>query len=189
MNIGEPSLRHDLSASELGIGAMRFITRIIAAATAICLMSAGCASTTPSARQTISVQPIHEDGLIVKKSAYSLDETVWIIKQDVAAKGIMFFADIDQAKLAKGAGIDLPPSHLLLFGNPPLGIQFLTSNPNSGLDWPVRLLVREDAAGDVWVVGTNFDYIAKRHRIEDRDEAFAMANDVLGSIMDSAISH
>jgi hypothetical protein len=41
-NIGWPSLRHDLSASEMGIGATRFISRTV---TAIGLMPAGCAST------------------------------------------------------------------------------------------------------------------------------------------------
>jgi hypothetical protein len=38
---------------------------------------------------------------------------------------------------------------LLIFGNPPPGTQFSTSNPNAGLDWP-RLLVFENEKGEVW---------------------------------------
>jgi uncharacterized protein (DUF302 family) len=38
----------------------------------------------------------------------------------------MFFGEIDQSKLAAGAGITLRPSTLLTFGNPPLGTQFIT---------------------------------------------------------------
>ncbi len=87
------------------------------------------------------------NGVVVVDSAYSVDETVARVKKDIADKGIMFFMDVDQAKLAAGAKIALRPSHLLIFGNPPLGIQFLTSNPVSGLDWPVRLLVFQDADG------------------------------------------
>ena len=123
-----------------------------------------------------------EDGIVRVKSAYSLAETVSRLKKDVADKGIMFFSEIDQSALAAKAGIKLLPSTLLVFGNPPLGIQFLTSNPDSGLDWPVRLLVHQDANGDVWAVYTDFDWIARRHRIKDRSDAFKMASMVIQSI-------
>ena len=70
----------------------------------------------------------------------------------------------------------------MIFGNPPLGIQFLTSNPNAGLDWPVRLLVTEDDKGQVWAVYTDFAWIARRHNITDRDAAFQKASEVIASI-------
>jgi uncharacterized protein (DUF302 family) len=127
----------------------------------------------------------NEDGIVRVKSAYPLTETVNRLKKDVADKGIMFFSEINQSELAAKAGIKLLPSTLLVFGNPPLGIQFLTSNPNSGLDWPVRLLVHQDADGNVWVVYTDFDWIARRHRIRDRDDAFKMASSVIQSITSS----
>ena len=123
-----------------------------------------------------------EDGIVRVKSAYPLTETVNRLKKDVADKGIMFFSEIDQSELAAKAGIKLLPSTLLVFGNPPLGIQFLTSNPDSGLDWPVRLLVHQDANGDVWMVYTDFDWIARRHHIKDRSDAFKMASMVIQSI-------
>jgi uncharacterized protein (DUF302 family) len=125
------------------------------------------------------------DGLIKVASAYSVDETIDRIKKDIAAKGIMFFQAVDQAKLAADAGILLRPSTLLVFGNPPLGAQFLTSNPYSGLDWPVRLLVLQDEAGAVWTVYTDFAWIARRHGITDRQQQFAMASSVVESITSS----
>src|SRR6516165_5584741 len=124
----------------------------------------------------------NEDGIVRVKSAYPLAETVNRLKKDVADKGIMLFSEIDQSELAAKAGIKLLPSTLLVFGNPPLGIQFLTSNPASGLDWPVRLLVHQDANGDVWAVYTDFDWIARRHHIENRSAAFKMASMVIQSI-------
>ena len=87
------------------------------------------------------------DGIVRVRSAHGFDETIELLKKDIAGKGIMFFMAIDQTKLGENAGIKLPPSTLLIFGNPPLGIQFLTSNPNAGLDWPVRLLVTQDDKG------------------------------------------
>jgi uncharacterized protein (DUF302 family) len=56
----------------------------------------------------------------------------------------MFFLAVDQSKLASDAGIKLRPSTLLVFCNPALGSQFITSNPDAGIDWPVRLLISED---------------------------------------------
>ena len=95
------------------------------------------------------------DGVIRLKSAYGMVETIARIKQDLAQKGIMFFDEIKQSELAAKAGIKLNPSTLLVFGNPPLGTLFLTSNPDSGLDWPVRLLVRQDESGAGIASGTD----------------------------------
>ncbi len=122
------------------------------------------------------------NGVVVVDSAYPVDETITRVKKDIAEKGIVFFMDVDQGKLAAGAGIALRPSHLLIFGNPPLGIQFLTSNPVSGLDWPVRLLVFEDADGRVKMAYNDFTWIAHRHGITDRDAQFKMATMVIASI-------
>ena len=132
-----------------------------------------------------SPQADNENGVVRVRSAYPLAETVNRLKKDVADKGIMFFSEIDQSELAAKAGIKLLPSTLLVFGNPPLGIQFLTSNADSGLDWPVRLLVHQDANGDVWAVYTDFDWIARRHHIKDRSDAFKMASMVVQSITSS----
>jgi uncharacterized protein (DUF302 family) len=125
--------------------------------------------------------PSH-DGLIKVRSAYPMDETIQRLRKDIADKGILFFQAVDQSALAAKAGIALRPSTLLEFGNPPLGAQFLTANPYAGLDWPVRVLVLQDEAGVVWAAYTDFAWIARRHRIADRQPQFAMAASVVESI-------
>jgi uncharacterized protein (DUF302 family) len=127
-------------------------------------------------------QSADDAGLIKVRSAYTMDETIARIRNDVAAKGIMFFQAVDQSALAAKAGIALRPSTLLEFGNPPLGAQFLTSNPYAGLDWPVRVLVLQDGAGNVWAAYTDFAWIARRHHIDDRGDQFAKASSVVESI-------
>lgn len=122
------------------------------------------------------------DGVVRVKSAYSMEETIARLKADVTAKGIMHFAEIDQAKLAAGAGIALRPSTLLIFGNPPLGTLFITAKPEAGLDWPVRLLVSQDEAGQVWAIYNDFNWIAERHGIANRQGEFATASGVIASI-------
>ena len=152
----------------------------------IALFSGLLAFTTVTAIRAETAKPtLSGDGIIRVKSAHSVDETVARLKKDIADKGIMFFASVDQSKLAADAGIKLRPSTLLMFGNPPLGTQFITSNPNAGLDWPVRLLVTQDEKGDVWAVYTDFQWIAQRHGITDREAQFKMASNVVSSITSS----
>ena len=123
-----------------------------------------------------------DDGIVRVKSAVPMAEAITRIKADIASKGIKFFSQIDQSQLAADAGIKLRASTLLVFGNPPLGTQFVTSNPNAGLDWPVRLLLTRDDNGDVWAVWTDFDWIAKRHNVKNRAAQFKMATAVVNSI-------
>lgn len=126
-----------------------------------------------------------DDGVVRLKSAYDMSATIDRLKKDIAEKGIKFFDEIDQSKLAADAGIALAPSTLLIFGNPPLGTLFITADPDAGLDWPVRLLVYQDDKGQVWLAYTDFAWIAKRHGIKSRDKEFKMASEVIGSITSS----
>ena len=138
-----------------------------------------------SAQRALADQPpatAPAEGVIRVQSAYGFDETVMRLKADIGAKGIRFFDEIDQSQLGAGAKLTLRPSKLLLFGNPPLGVQFLTSNPLAGLDWPVRMLVVQDPDGKVWVAYSDFAFVAHRYAITDRDPAFKMATEVSGSI-------
>ena len=123
-----------------------------------------------------------DSGVVRVKSAYSMEESIARVKADIAAKGITFFNEIDQSALAAKNGITLRRSTLLEFGNPALGTQFITGNPDAGLDWPVRLLFTQDDAGQVWAVWSDFGWIAKRHGIGNRDPQFNMATQVVQSI-------
>jgi uncharacterized protein (DUF302 family) len=134
------------------------------------------------------VQAAPGDGVVRVKSAHGFQETIERLKKDIATKGIRFFSEIDQSTLAADAGVTLHPSTLLIFGNPPLGTQFMTANANAGLDWPVRLLVIQDKAGTVWTVYTDFAWIAARHGIVNRAEQFKMASMVIASITSSVRS-
>jgi uncharacterized protein (DUF302 family) len=151
----------------------------ILAATTLTLVLSGTALTTQANAETASA------GVIAVKSDYSVAETVARIKKDVAAKGIMFFGVIDQAELGNADGNAVRPSRLVMFGNPALGTSFITANPKAALDWPVRVIVYQDADGSVYAAYSDFDYIAKRHGIENRTKEFNMATEVIQSVTSS----
>ena len=126
--------------------------------------------------------PPADSGVVRIASTHSVDETVARVKADVAAKGVHFFSEIDQSELGKAANVPVRRSVLIQFGNPPLGLQFLTATPYAGLDWPVRMLVFQDPDGGVWIAYTDFGYIGRRHHMTKRDAQLKMASTVAASI-------
>lgn len=135
-----------------------------------------------AAKAATPIEAAQAEGVIKQRSDYGFDETVTRLKADIAMKGIKFFDEIDQTALGAGANLPINRSKLLLFGNPPLGVQFLQSNPLAGLDWPVRMLVTQDDNGAVWISWTDFRFVASRYKLEDRDAQIAMASEVSASI-------
>jgi len=57
------------------------------------------------------------------------------------------FARIDHAAGAKEAGMTMPPTVVLLYGNPRGGTPIMLASPLAALDLPLRVLVREDNEG------------------------------------------
>ncbi len=160
--------------------------RAVVSIGAVALSLAGSQFVSAADAAGASAVPAVDSGILKVKSVYSMAETVDRLKKDVTTKGIKFFFEIDQAKLAADAGIQIRPSVLLNFGNPPLGTLFIRANPLAGLDWPVRVLVYQDEKGDVWAAFTDFAYIARRHAITGKDlESFKTASGVIESITSS----
>jgi uncharacterized protein (DUF302 family) len=155
------------------------------AGAALALTAALPASAQPSAVKASSSAASPARGVLRQASSYGFDETIRRIRADLGTKNIPVFAEIDQQRLGATASLRIGRSTLLLFGNPPLGVQFLQANPLAGLDWPVRMLVTEDEDGRVWVAWTDFDFIADRYAIAGRDAQLAMATQVAASVADS----
>lgn len=140
---------------------------------------------TTAAKAATPVASTPAQGVIKQKSDYPFDETVTRIKADISKKGIRFFDEIDHTALGASADLPINRSKLLLFGNPPLGVQFLRANPVAGLDWPVRMLVTQDDDGTVWVSWSDFRFVADRYQLADREKQIAMAIEVAASVASS----
>lgn len=69
----------------------------------------------------------------------------------VTGAGATVFARVDHAAGAANVDMELAPSELLIFGNPKLGTPAMQDNPLAGLYLPLKVLVYEDAQGQVWL--------------------------------------
>ena len=153
------------------------ITVLLASATSGAIASAAPPVPTPAAEAT---------GVLRVTSTHSVDETVARIKSSVEAKGIRYFIALDQQQLGAAANLPIRRSMLVLFGNPPLGVQFIQANPYAGLDWPVRMLVRQTADGTTEIAYTDFAFIAQRYGITGKDAQLKMASEVAATVAGEA---
>jgi uncharacterized protein (DUF302 family) len=104
-------------------------------------------------------------GLINIPSNHSVDETVEKLKAILQSKGITLFALVDHSGEAAKAGMKMPPTKLLIFGNPKAGTSVMLAAPSSAIDLPLKILIWEDVKGKVWVTYNSPAYLQERHNI------------------------
>ena len=110
------------------------------------------------------------DEMAVKASKFPVKETADRLVAALEGKGIKPAARIDHAAAAKANGLDMPPTEVVLFGNPKLGTPLMLANPQSAIDLPMRVLVWQDKAGKVWVGYVKPDALKARHKLGGVDE-------------------
>jgi uncharacterized protein (DUF302 family) len=104
-----------------------------------------------------------DNGIVTRPSNHSVEETVERLKGILHTKGVTLFAVIDHSGEAEKAGLKMPSTKLLIFGNPKSGTPLMLASPSSALDLPLKILVSEDAVGKVWISYNSPSYLEKRH--------------------------
>src|ERR1700678_258584 len=113
--------------------------------------------------EEIPMTPNRENGIIEIPSNQSVDETVEKLKGILQSKGVTLFAIIDHSGEAEKAGMKMPPTKLLIFGNPKAGTPLMLAAPSIAIDLPLKILVWEDSGGKVWVSYNDPEYLKERH--------------------------
>jgi uncharacterized protein (DUF302 family) len=57
----------------------------------------------------------------------------------------------------------MPPTKLLIFGNPKGGTPLMLASPSAAIDLPLKILVAQDADGKVWISYNSAEYLKDRH--------------------------
>jgi uncharacterized protein (DUF302 family) len=106
-------------------------------------------------------------GIVTVKSDYSFSLTVERLLASFESHGIKVFLKLDQQAEAAAAGLAMPPTVLLVFGNPKSGTPLMLAQPLSGLDLPLKALVFEATPGTVLVSCNCAQYLIRRHALPD----------------------
>jgi uncharacterized protein (DUF302 family) len=107
------------------------------------------------------------DGIISKPSKYSVPETLHRLETILTEKGIKIFTLVDHSGEAEKAGLKMPPTQLLIFGNPKGGTPVMLAAPTAAIDLPWKALAWQDANGQVWLSYNDAAYIQRRFGLSD----------------------
>jgi pimeloyl-ACP methyl ester carboxylesterase/uncharacterized protein (DUF302 family) len=111
--------------------------------------------------------PATDNGIVSHPSRHSVDETVEKLKSILQAKGVTLFALVDHSGGAETVGLSMPPTKLLIFGNPKAGTPLMLAAPTIAIDLPLKILVWQDADGKVWSSYNNPLYLKDRHGLPE----------------------
>src|ERR1700689_4211097 len=107
------------------------------------------------------------EGIISKTSKYSVPETLDRVDALLQSKGIKIFVRVDHSGEAEKAGLKMPPTQLLIFGNPKGGTPVMLAAPTSAIDLPLKALAWEDASGKVWLSYNDPTYNQRHFNLTD----------------------
>lgn len=125
------------------------------------------------------------EGIVAKPSARSVRDSLDRLEGILRSKGIQVFARIDHAGEAARVGLSMPPTEVLIFGNPRAGTSVMLAAPTAAIDLPLKVLAWQDAVGKVWLGYTDPSYLARRHGLEEKQVAPLAA---IAELVDAAVA-
>jgi uncharacterized protein (DUF302 family) len=125
------------------------------------------------------------DGIISKESKFSVPETLDRVDALLRSKGVKIFVRVDHSGEAEDAGLKMPPTQLLIFGNPKGGTPVMLAAPTAAIDLPLKALAWQDGDGKVWLSYNDPEYLKKRYGLTD-DQIKTIAG--TGSLIEQALS-
>ena len=103
------------------------------------------------------------EGIQTCTSNHSVDEVVARLETLLQEKGVKLFCVVDHSGEAKTAGLEMPATKLLIFGNPKGGTPVMLAAPSAALDLPLKILVAEAADGKTLLSWNDPAWLQQRH--------------------------
>src|SRR5579864_1203232 len=75
-----------------------------------------------------------ESGIVTISGQHSVDQTVKKLEELLQAKGVKIFTVIDHSGEAEKAGLRMPPTKVVIFGNPKAGTPLKLAAPSIAID-------------------------------------------------------
>ena len=125
-------------------------------------------------------------GLTSIQSNFGPKETMDRAEAEIRARGLNVFARIDHAAGAAEAGLTLPPTKLIIFGNARGGTPLMQSAQTVGIDLPLKILVWQDAANNTWLSYNKSRWIAQRHGVANAEDTVTNMADLLNAVSRTA---
>lgn len=138
---------------------------------------------------TIAAQADSNSGLITVESANGgstgVQQTVDQLVSNLEENGLTVMTVVDHGANAAGVELDLPPTQLIIFGNPNLGTQLMNNSQSVAIDLPQKYLVWDDGSGRTFVSYNSVDYLSSRHGLTGPTEVLQRVTGALANFAQS----
>lgn len=111
--------------------------------------------------------PSQISGIITLPSPYKVVETLDRLEQILQQKNVKVFARVDHSGEAQRAGLQMPPTQLLIFGNPRGGTPVMLAAQLSAIDLPLKALAWQDTEGKVWLSYNDPEHLKDRYGLTE----------------------
>ncbi len=171
------SSRHSLSAESATLdqisGALSMLASNVSQSTVV-----NAANSNVSASQ----------GINTAISEQSFDDTYSDLRAAIDNNAnLSIIAELDHQANAQSVNLTLRPTKVIIFGNPNLGSPLMINSQTTALDLPQKMLVYENAAGEVLVSYNNPGFIASRHRITGNGDVLSLISGALQNLSNAAV--
>jgi len=120
------------------------------------------------------------------RSDRNFDDTLAAARAAIEARGFKIVAVIDHAAAAAAVGETLPPTTLIIFGNPKGGTPLMRAAPSIAIDLPLKALVYEGADDGVTIAVQEIDALFAEHDVNGMDAQKAAMKAALHAISEEA---
>jgi uncharacterized protein (DUF302 family) len=107
------------------------------------------------------------DDIRVVRSDAPFETTLQRLHESLVARGLTLFAEIDHARNAREAGLEMPPAVLVIFGSAKAGTPLMVKAPDIALELPLRVLVRGEEDGGTALAYHDPVRLAEAFGVED----------------------
>jgi uncharacterized protein (DUF302 family) len=129
------------------------------------------------------------DNKWLRRSPYSVKETAERLFQKLAEHAsVMIIAHVEQNMIAEMAGKSIKDIECLMFQNRALVGKILSTNIEAGFELPIKALIWEDNAGQVWLRCTNIDRLNEEYDLQGAEGAIDAIYTLLPAWLDHSVS-
>jgi len=134
-----------------------------------------------------TIQPM--EGITIKVSQNNFEDTYNKLTAAINNnENLRLILELDHSANAASVNLDLPPSRLIVFGNPNLGTPLMQSSQTIGIDLPQKMLVYENEDGAINVAYNNPDFLAARHNVTGNEDILMTITNALNNLSEVAVT-
>ncbi|MFF0153730.1 DUF302 domain-containing protein [Micromonospora sp. NPDC005203] len=104
---------------------------------------------------------------MTRRSARGVGETISALRAEAERVGAAVVAVVDHAAAAGRAGLSMPDTQVIIFGNPQAGTPLMQARPAIAIDLPMRVMVRDDGQPGSLITWQDPAYLAQRYGLDE----------------------